>query len=283
MKNIILSNGQPLQDAIVLPGALTSLSNGLFSPEEVFEQLSATEKQPVEEDIPISENGLEPILVTGKHPALHYRGNALKRHKIWAQTLYSQGMLKYGYTGWQHAVAAATRDIRAYPLLDKMMKWLNDNFANVLATHKLPPCNAVFNHAIFTRYEDERDFIGMHRDKEKDFVPGSYFVVFKLGAARNFSFSEEDEIIWQEILIPGTAIIVKTGTANQQVKHGVPAMKEACSASGSIVFRCIQTVIPWTEVAKNIDTAKRQKMKRKAAQISRRASATSMNMKRNKK
>lgn len=261
---IKLQNGTTLSDAIIIPNALQTLESSFFQPAAVFEQLSATEKHPVDQDIAISADGLAPILITGAHPALHYRGNKLKRHKIWAQTNYTDGLLKYGYTGWQHAIAGATRDIAAYPVLDVMLLWLNSNFADILSTYGLPECNGRFNHAIFTRYEDEKDFIGMHSDKEKDFVDGSYFVVFKLGASRDFAFSANDEIIWQETLTEGTAIIVKTGSANQQVKHGVPVMNEMCGPSGSIVFRCIKTVIPWADVQKNIETAKMQKKKRKA-------------------
>jgi len=264
LPQIKLQNGTHLLDAIVIPNALQILSSGLFQPSNVFEELSATKKQPVNKAIPISMDGMTPILVTGAHPALHYRGNKLKRHKIWAQTNYTEGMLKYGYTGWQHAIAGATRDIVAYPILDHLMQWLNSNFADICHDNGLPECDGRFNHAIFTRYEDEEDFIGMHSDKEKDFVDGSYFVVFKLGASRNFAFSANDEIIWQEKLTEGTVIIVKTGSANQQVKHGVPVMNEMCGPSGSIVFRCIKTVVPWPDVHKNIEKAKMQKKKRKA-------------------
>ena len=59
--------------------------------------------------------GEDPLMVMGDHPALHYRGNALKRHKIWLQTDYAQGMRKYGYTGWQHAIATATFFPSAFP------------------------------------------------------------------------------------------------------------------------------------------------------------------------
>lgn len=265
MNKIILPNKKELDDAIIIPSALEPLSNGKFVSDDVFERLSAVPKQPVGKEIVVSEDGLEPILVTGAHPSLHYRGNALKRHKIWAQTFYSAGLAKYGYTGWQHAVSAATRDVVAYPDLDKMMKWLNANFSAILEEHGLPGSPAVFNHAIFTRYEDEKDFIGMHSDKEKDFAPGSYFVVFKLGAARDFAFSTNDTVFWQETLPTGTMIIVRMGTANQRVKHGVPVMAQPCGASGSIVFRCIRTIIPWPDVKKNIERARQQKKKRAAA------------------
>ena len=45
--------------------------------------------------------------VRGTPPALHYRGNALKRHKVWFQQ-YGEGFYTYKYTGWQKIVLNAT-------------------------------------------------------------------------------------------------------------------------------------------------------------------------------
>lgn len=258
----ILPNGLPLPDTAIVSLAMQKWSAGEMDPGAVFERLSATRKHPISKAITISKTGKEPVLVTGDHPALHYRGHALKRHKIWAQTDYLRGLLKYGYTGWQHAVSAATRDVVAYPDLNNMLKWLNANFSTWLAECGLAPQTGVFNHVIFTRYEDEKDFIGMHADKESDFIPGTYIVVFKLGCARDFAFSHDDDIFWQDTLAAGTAIIMKTGTANACCKHGVPVSRVPVGPSGSIVFRCIKTVVPWPDVKRNIARAMVQKKKR---------------------
>jgi hypothetical protein len=273
MLTLTLPDNTPVQDAVIVPNALQKWSAGEIDHSGVFERLSSVPKWPNDEEIPISDTGLEPILITGSHPALHYRGNALKRHKIWAQSDYASGMLKYGYTGWQHAVSAATRDVLAYPDLYMLMSWLNSNFGNWLSECGLPACDATFNHVIFTRYEDEKDFIGMHADKERDFVDGSYFVVFKLGCARDFAFSASDEIFWQQSLEAGTAIIVKTGSANQMCKHGVPVSEVPVGPSGSLVFRCIQTKVTWDLVRRNITRAKQQKKKRVANKKEKRTTA----------
>ena len=257
------STGEKIKDAIIIPSLLQTMFN-LYA---IFESLSSTPKADNAADIPMDEHGMQAIMVDGKHPALHYRGNALRRGKIWGQTEYDRGFKKYGYTGWQHAISNATRDVAAFPAMDMLLSWLNDSFADILAKYGLPACDAVFNHVIFTRYEDENDFIGMHSDKEKDFVKGSYFVIIKLGSAREFLFTEGDEEkeIFRQELSTGTMIIVKTGTesANQTLKHGVPVMKNKCGPSGSLVFRAIQTTVPWKEVQKNIAKSKVAKQKRK--------------------
>ena len=53
-----------------------------------------------------------------------------------------------------------------------MMEWLNDHFAGILHRLGLPGSAARFNHAIFTRYDSQRDYIGFHADKEQDFEEG---------------------------------------------------------------------------------------------------------------
>jgi hypothetical protein len=111
---------------------------------------------------------------------------------------------------------------------------------------------------IVTRYETGQDCIGMHSDKVKDWAPGSAFCVIKMGAPRHFVFTQEkmtwtgkkDEVIFNQVLEPGTAVIVGYD-ANQRVKHGVPASSN-CGPSGSIVGRCIATALPWGAVDRQI-------------------------------
>jgi DNA oxidative demethylase len=255
------SKGGFFNDVVILYG-MYELDLG-----RVFRTLSETEKQPVNQPLQFSERGDDQIMVTGDHYALHYRGNALKRHKIWCQTGYGNGLLKYGYTGWQNAVAYATRDVRAFPPLETLLIWLNRAFPGILKRCGLPEQKALFNHVIFTRYEDGNDFIGMHSDKEKDFVEGSYFVVIKLGAARDFAFStREGKSVFQKELPMGSMVIVRTGTANTELKHGVPRLQkgETCGPSGSIVFRCIKTRVPWGKVERDVAKAARAKTARES-------------------
>tara|TARA_B110001452_G_scaffold266107_1_gene272152 strand:- start:127 stop:942 length:816 start_codon:yes stop_codon:yes gene_type:complete len=258
-----------LEDAVVIENALKKYSQGQFDHQEIFDSMQSVKRQDSSKPIEFSETGLDPLMVMGDHPALHYRGNALKRHKIWLQSDYISGMVKYGYTGWQHAISAATRSIKSVPQIDSLMDWLNSGvFANILEQHNMPPCTFSFNHAIFTRYEDEEDFIGFHADKERDFEVDSYFLVIKLGATRDFVLTDNDSnVFWSEKLPGGTMVIVRAKSsgkpaANSLIKHGVPVSPTECGPSGSIVFRCIKTVVPWDQVRTNIEKANKQKIKR---------------------
>ena len=277
---ITLPSGEVLADAICIESALLNLSQGSHNPSTIFDVLSLTRKQDDSKPILFSKTGLDPLMVTGQHPSLHYRGNALKRHKIWLQSNYTDGLLKYGYTGWQHSIAAATRAIESIQPMNAFMNWLNSGvFSKLLQDNNMPPCSIPFNHAIFTRYENEQDYIGMHSDKQKDFFPGSYFVVIKLGSPREFVLTtNQGDEFWRKELPSGTLMIVRakgqegqvgqagqegdTACANSKMKHGVPMSKIKCGPSGSIVFRCIQTVVPWNEVHLNVARAAKQKVKR---------------------
>ena len=62
----------------------------------------------------------EPQWVEGENEALHYRGRALKRGKMWFQigNPRTAGFVKYFYTGWQRAVlpASALADVERAPV-----------------------------------------------------------------------------------------------------------------------------------------------------------------------
>ena len=89
------------------------------------------------------------------------------------------------------------------------------------------------------------------------------------GATRDFCFARNNDI-WRKPLPAGSMILVKSGGANNLVKHGVPPMKVPCGPSGSIVFRKIKTVLPWDKVLKKVETAKKLKRKRKKEEERRR-------------
>lgn len=174
----------------------------------------------------------------GSHRSLHYRGHSIARTKIWVQAgEWSEGYVKYGYTGWQWAVAAAACHISSSPVLSRLLDTVNSKMKSWK-----------FNHIIVTLYLDGNDFIGFHSDKTGDFEDDSWFLVIKLGAPRPFAFSLDDQTFFEQVLAAGTAVWVRAkgpNAANELVKHGVPPT--SCGLSGSLVFRAIKTVVPWKE------------------------------------
>jgi SpoVK/Ycf46/Vps4 family AAA+-type ATPase len=211
--------------------------------------------------------------VAGENKALHYRGNPIKRRKIWAtrDTPSRTCIRRYGYTGWQWDILPATVGMdqikELKPTTQAYDRWCDDN--------KVPE----MNHMIITSYKDDGE-IGYHYDKMKDIVKDSIITVLKLGKTKGpFSlrkrlFTKPDfawanpqktkdpnaKELWgkakdrqkrefdqlQEMekpifdleVEPGTAIIMTTA-ANVVTEHCV---KDLCGDHGSIVLRTIHTL-----------------------------------------
>ena len=203
-------------------------------------------------------------ILKGAHAALNYRGRAVKRSKIWLQKNFDTGYIKYGYTGWQWMVAFAQKRMEAFPLVDAMCDRLNGHM----------DARMQFNHCIGTMYEDGADNIGFHSDKVQNWVKNSPFIAIKFGEARPFAFSSADgEVFFNEKLAAGTAVIVGYD-ANQETKHAVP-VAEFAGQSGSLVFRALETCVPWRQVMREKDKsdearvkARVRKVERKVRQIS---------------
>lgn len=205
-------------------------------PADVFNELRSFPEHAVDHDIKLQLD--KPHLIPGSHPSLNYRGNELQRKKIWMQSGTENGHLKYGYTGWQNPIAMAMVDIDNIPIAKKVLADINTGLGvNGKAAH---------NHVIYTQYECDQDNIGAHHDKMRDIDISSWIIVVKLGEARPFAFyqSQESEIpLWQKTLEAGTAVFMNA-RGNALVRHGVPKCDKV-GASGSIVTRCITTLVPW--------------------------------------
>jgi len=194
--------------------------------------------------------------VRGSHPALHYRGNALKRHKVWFQE-QDEGFYAYKYTGWQKKVLNATFKIDS------------TNFSATSALVNAMKEDVEQNHWIATMYEDGFDYIGMHSDKTKTWKKCSSFQVIKWGFPRIFKVTINDHeevdkctVLFSKILPAGTSLIVDMDT-NERTRHGVPVMEGCTKVSGSIVGRDIETFISFEESKKMIEQAERDRLKRK--------------------
>lgn len=251
-ERIMLPGGRVLEDAVVWPGFCQIELR--IDPEWLWEAVRSVPTWPNDQPIPFRPTGGDPHWITGAHPALNYRGNELRRSKIWLQDRYSLGLRRYRYTGWQHAVSFATHAVEAVPPVNLLVERLNVGLER--SGHE------PHNHFIVTAYEDHDDNIGFHSDKDADYAENSYFIVIKLGAARTFAFRElptektpSPFPFWSRVLEAGTAIFVRAkgpDAANNLVQHAVPPLARDVGPSGSIVSRCIETVVPWDEVKRNV-------------------------------
>lgn len=254
-ERVVLPDGRALGDAVIWPRFCQNELD--FDPDAVWRSMLALPTWPSTRPIPFRERGDGPHWIDGTHPALHFRRSRdLKRSKIWFQSDYASGLRKYRYTGWRWAISFATHAIEFAPAVRRLTQKLN---AGLVRSGHEP-----HNHWIVTRYDNEQDNIGFHRDKDQDFAANSYFVVIKFGAPRRFGFRlrGQQRPFHTRTLSAGTAIFVRCrapGAANDLVEHGVPAMAAPVDVSGSLVSRCIKTVIPWDDVRCRVEQTQRRK------------------------
>jgi hypothetical protein len=119
-----------------------------IDPDLIWQRLLALPEWPDDQPIPFREDGSDPHWIRGSHPALNYRGHDLKRQKIWCQTGFSDGLRRYGYTGWQWRIAHATHDVKFIEPIRVIAEALN---AGLSHPH---------NHWIVTKYQNESENIG---------------------------------------------------------------------------------------------------------------------------
>ncbi len=110
----------------------------------------------------------------------------------------------------------------------------------------------------------------MYYTQTKDFIDETWFLVVKLGASRLFEFTnaETGDIVFTNVIEAGTGVWVRAkgvDAANARVKHGVPVIDEPCRASGSLVFRCIATVVPYVAMLWKVAESADRKAKVAAA------------------
>lgn len=249
-----LPDGSTIHDAIVWPHFMQDELR--LDPAEIWAELLALPTWPDSDPIPFRASGGNPHWITGAHQALRMRGHELRRDKIWCQSDYAEGLRRYRYTGWQHAISFATHAVEHVRPVERVACLLNPWLSGAMMASATD--GTLHNHWIVTRYVDREYSIGFHSDKSDDFAPGSWFVVLKLGAARDFAFRVPGEKgpFWRRALDAGTAVFVRcnaSGCANALVQHGVPPMARDVGVSGSIVSRCITTVVPWERVRREVE------------------------------
>ena len=246
---VTLPDGTVLPDVAIWYGFMQNELN--VNPDRLWRHLQNVPDWPVGNNIPFRPKGDNPHWIPGNHPALHTRGNPLKRAKMWFQNgIYGDGCRTYLYPGKQNRVCLATHDITYCKPLKRVTDALNAGL------------NIVHNHWIVTRYADENEAIDFHSDKDSTFTKDCYILSLKLGAPRDFAFrlrpnkkGEKTKPFMTRILPAGTAVFIRAKGSvlygpdgNSIVQHSVPAMKTPCGLSGSIVGRAIASILPWEQV-----------------------------------
>jgi len=205
----------------------------------IFQKLMSLPVQ-LDSDV-IQRDFMNPIIIQGTNTALKMRGHAIPREKCWFQTQPEAGLLRYGYTGWTYAISNAVKDVTCIDEFHEVFQKLN-------AAHT---SEAKFNAFIATIYRTGCENIGEHSDKSKDLAPHSWICLIRLGPRRCFQFLDGRAIVWNENIGLGDAVWLNLET-NAKFKHILPMMTSTFPASGSLVFRCVATTVPWERVDKEL-------------------------------
>lgn len=237
----------PQYDIAVIPDFLQYIGSDVDH-QDIWEYVTNLESYEDDEELVLTD-GWNPRLLRGSHPALNYRGNPIGRHKIWLQTDFDRGMKRYGYTGWQWRVSLAQCRMESIPLINQATQDINQKGTNL-------------NHAIVTIYKNGEDNIGAHSDKAGDFNENTGFIVLKLGHARRFQFLTGDGHVFFDKIVPAGAAVLVSGAANAMTKHAVPKDPLCDQPSGSIVWRSIKTIYPWSTVLSNVRRSEANRKKR---------------------
>lgn len=97
------------------------------------------------------------------------------------------------------------------------------------------------NHAVINRYDGGEDYIGYHRDKVRDFTPGTSVVTPSFGSRRRFLLKNDSTGQVQEVILePGSVFILGPKT-NEEWKHSIVKSKNLPGVRISVTLRSIQT------------------------------------------
>jgi len=206
-----------------------------LDPAEAWNALQNLPRWP--EDKKIVRDGNDPWVLPSSHESLNHDKQELKCKEFWGQTDYEAGHVLYGCTGGRSSMAGAAKRIEAVPAFEKVLHAVNDGLAKPA------------NHILATCYDDGADHMGWHDDEMADLDPDAWILVLQLGAARDFEFgtsSKKPETLWGRQLPAGTAVFVNR-VGNSLVKRRIPR-SNLSEASGSLVMRCVKTIIPWEKV-----------------------------------
>jgi hypothetical protein len=226
----------------------------------------------------IVKGGLQ--VVDGANPDLKYRGNELRRCKIWAQDgPVSEGVRVYSYTGFTYPVAHATSDWNDCEMLKLPSEAMNEFIGGWDSTAPK------MDHLIVTMYKDGSHNIGWHWDKDRSLAKNGWIAVLKLGpSARRFALRKradkskgEDQesmpVLFDELIEPGTLILMSLDT-NLATQHSVPTSDdESTGLSGSIVWRSVEQVLSQEELGKKVGNTEKGRAKRKAEKEERASSS----------
>ncbi|XP_077417518.1 DNA oxidative demethylase ALKBH2 [Vanacampus margaritifer] len=169
----------------------------------------------------------EVVYLTGEEAKVKVFGKVYNIQR--KQATYGDTGLIYTYSGVTHLACAWTPTV----------KYIRD-FVTKITGH-------TFNFVLINRYKDGQDYIGEHRDDERELDPLSPIASVSLGAARDFVFRHRDARGKQSgrhiepvklVLAHGSLLLMNSPT-NTFWYHSLPVRKKVLLPRINLTFRRI--------------------------------------------
>lgn len=111
-------------------------------------------------------------------------------------------------------------------------------------------CDQNCNHLVLNRYENEKDYIGYHKDKTKSLVPNSKVIVLSLGDTRIMDIQEINKVngknktkkIFETEMVHGSLFELTLKT-NQNHKHQIRKTKTSKKVRLGLTFRQVREFV----------------------------------------
>lgn len=98
------------------------------------------------------------------------------------------------------------------------------------------------NHVVVNRYLTGNDHIGLHHDKEKDFVSGAPVCTLSFGGTRNLVLRHVDRPVKKTYPLAHGSLFILDSKTNKEYKHQIAKTSSAVQPRISLTFRNIKTM-----------------------------------------
>ena len=131
------------------------------------------------------------------------------------------------------------------PMLQKYLDWANEfesKVSNKDGINYIP-----YNMVLVNWYNDGTDYIGAHRDDEKQIIPHTNVMTISFGAERIFRVRHapkkgDDKIKKMDYKVTDNSFLIMGGHFQDEFKHEIPKTKKVLTSRVSITLRKFKSV-----------------------------------------
>ena len=127
-------------------------------------------------------------------------------------------------------------------ILKIMQAWCGKHSENTTVCHM---CVQARVNGLCVRYKDGCDYMGEHKDDEKDLAPGHPIASLSLGQPRDFYFKHQDargkkatrKMDTVKLVLEHGGLLLMNPPTNQFWYHALPQRKKLCNVRINLTFR----------------------------------------------